>query len=237
LLSVSIGPISFSINSLTISAALRLPLSIDCCSRGLAGVGELTRLNGDGLAGVERFFVLSKARDVNDGTGGLDGEGSCDEALDSGVAGAASVFWRLGSLSSATSDVKSGLSEFRDLLSILFGDIPGPRYRILRLAGDSPFGPTSDRAGLPTENRGPGLPRIESIKRFGVEGPAGWVSRIDLTCRGLSIPAVHLFCDELPGCSASISSINVLMTFISCGVMVCPFFASTNAVRAIEAAD
>ena len=86
------GPISFSINFLTISAARRLPESMDCCSRGLAGVGELTRLSGDGLAGVERFLVLSKARDVNDGTGGFDGEGSCDEALDSGVAGVASVF-------------------------------------------------------------------------------------------------------------------------------------------------
>jgi hypothetical protein len=233
------GPISFSINSFTISAARRLPLSIDCCSLGLAVVGELTRLSGDGLAGVERFLVLSNARDVNDGTGGFDGDGSIDDAWDSGVVGAASVFCRFGSLSSATSEVNSGFSEVRDLLSIRLGDIPGPRYRIRRLAGDSPFAPASDRAGLPTENRGPGLPRTESTRRFGVDGPAGaWLSRMDLTCRGLSIPAVHLFCDELPlGCSASISSINVLITRISCAVMVSPFFASTNAVRAMEAAD
>jgi len=110
------------------SAARRLPLSMDCCSRGLAGVGELTRLSGDGLAGVDKFLVRSKARDVNDGTGGFDGNGSWEaEVLDSGVVGATSVFCRLGSLSSAMSEVNSGLSELRDLLSIRFGDIPGPR--------------------------------------------------------------------------------------------------------------
>jgi hypothetical protein len=86
------GPISFSINPLTISAARRLPLSIDRCSRGLAGVGELIRLSGDGLAGVERFLVLSSARDVNEGTGGFEGDSSSDEAFDSGVVGATSIF-------------------------------------------------------------------------------------------------------------------------------------------------
>jgi hypothetical protein len=141
-------------------------------------VDPVDRLRGDGLAGVDVALILSIARFAIDRGKGvaIDGLGDIGVSTEDlfGVSGESRSFCLLGSLSSATSVVKSGLSDgVRVLLNIRLGDMPGPRYLILRLAGDStplalPLSP-----GLPTENRGPGLSRIELTRRFGVDGPAG----------------------------------------------------------------
>lgn len=138
----------------------------------------MDRLKGDDLAGVDVDLSLSIARlAIDRGRGvaiagvGVIGESTC--AL-FGVSGESCNFCLLGSLSSATSELKTGLSDgVRFLLSIRFGDMPGPRYLILRLAGDSTPFASPRLAGLPTEKRGPGLSRIELARRFGVDGPAG----------------------------------------------------------------
>lgn len=137
---------------------------------------------------------------------------------------------RFGSLCSATSVVKVGFSRDRPLLSIRRGDIPGPRYRIRRLAGESAATlPVSDLPpGEPGVKSGPPLARTDSTRRLGVEGAAleDWIPfGADLTGRGLSVrPADHppafTAPPAVPRCSASIFSIRVLITRISSEVIV-----------------